>query len=260
MNRILPKADLGFVEFVGGGLSPYESLELINESRPAVILSFVVEGSVQSENAMAGPGSVMVHPPYRLFSEIATGPGLHAWIGFRFATFHPIWSTLRKGGVVQLEMPDEFLASFERLLVVKTPSELSREFFSLLVHVERAIPEHSWGGSHRFQSLCEWIRENTDADLSRATLADRAGMHPNALDRAFRIATGQTLQEYVRSVRLVATKEMLRTSPEPLDSIAMQVGLANGAYLSRWFKLETGLSPSNYRERVKKIRSGYLEI
>lgn len=222
-------------------------------------MSLVCEGSVVSHRELAERGDLMVHVAHRPFSEVAEGPGLHAWLAFQFTSYHPIWSTLALGGVVRPSEPETLREVFDEVFFSETVSSRSAAFFRLLAAVEPVLPMGSYGAEPRFRDLCAWITNNISAELSRGVLAGRAGMHPNSFDRAFRTETGQSSQRYVRSVRLAAAKRLLTSTDLTLDAIAFQTGLATAAYLSRWFRAETGQSPGEYRRCVKKTTSGYLE-
>jgi len=259
VNFALEPVDLGFVRLAGGGIAPYQSLSLVDEVRPATIMSLVCEGSVVSHGELAERGDLMVHVAHRPFSEVAEGPGLHVWLAFQFTSYHPIWSTLARGGVVHPQESLSLREAFDEVFFSETVSSRSAAFFRLLSAVEPLLPKASYGGESRFRDLSAWITRNISADLSRGVLAERAGMHPNSFDRAFRAETGQSSQRYVRSVRLAAVKRFLASTDLTLDAIAFQTGLATAAYLSRWFKCETGQSPNEYRQCVKKTTSSYLE-
>lgn len=256
-------ADIGFAVVSGGGLARYESLNIVDQVHDSVVCSVVCEGKVESEGTTARCGDVMVHPAHRPFSERASQPGLHAWLMFRFETFHPIWSTLHHGCVVRAPAIDTVHSHFDQLKAALDRGSLSVQgaaFLTLLSEFEPSLPASVYGKVPRFQELRQWIVAHPGEDLSRRKLAVRIGMHPNAFDRAFRLETGQSSQEFVRSVRLDRAKRLLAFSSLTLDAIALDVGLATGAYFSRWFKQSSGLSPGQFRESVKKTRTGYLEI
>ena len=62
----------------------------------------------------------------------------------------------------------------------------------------------------------------------------------------FRAATGRSVLEEIRAVRLAKAKELLSGPPLKLDAVANFCGYKSAAAFSIFFKAETGLSPSAY--------------
>jgi AraC-like DNA-binding protein len=61
--------------------------------------------------------------------------------------------------------------------------------------------------------------------------------------------TGLSATHFIRYVRLVQAKELLKKSWLTVSSIAHDCGFADPAYFSRIFKKEFGLSPQEWREQ-----------
>ena len=262
MVELITPVDLGFVTVIGGGIAPYSRLRISNETRSSVICSTVLEGSVATEGATATAGQVMIHPANRPFSEVSDRAGVHEWIAFRFDVFHPIWSTLKMGSVGTLNDPAQTTAAFCRLrsaLCEFSVSHQAEALFAFLNQIEPSVRPDTFGRANRFDHILRYIDQNLHLDLSRSVLADLAGMHPNAFDRAFRIDTGLSSQEFVRSIRISRAKRKVCDASQTLDAVAFSLGLSSAAYFSRWFKFETGQSPTEYREGVNKTRTGYFE-
>jgi AraC family transcriptional regulator len=82
-------------------------------------------------------------------------------------------------------------------------------------------------------------------------VASRVGIHPVHLAREFRKLHGCTVGQYVRRLRVEAACAKLAKSDLPLSAIALEIGFASQAHLSRIFKLVTGLTPARYRAASK---------
>ncbi len=89
-------------------------------------------------------------------------------------------------------------------------------------------------------------------ELSVTYLADKLSVTPNYLSRVFSCETGQTCVEYITSIRLEAAKEMIIHSDMKSYEIAFEVGYNNPDYFSALFKKHAGVSPREFRERVKR--------
>lgn len=98
-------------------------------------------------------------------------------------------------------------------------------------------------------ALQVWLEENLTADLSVATLAERAGMSARHFSRVFATETGTTPAQYVEQVRIGAARRLLETTDQPLNRVAAAVGLASPETLYRIFHRHLGITPGEYRSR-----------
>lgn len=102
----------------------------------------------------------------------------------------------------------------------------------------------------------EIIHDEPGERLTLASLAQRVGVHPVTLARAFRRWSGRTVGEYIRQLRVEHAAEALRTSPRTLAEIALDAGFADQSHFSNVFRREFGLSPSEYRRLAGPLGSG----
>lgn len=82
-----------------------------------------------------------------------------------------------------------------------------------------------------------------------ADIALRSGLPERTLLRRFRAATGMAPRDYVCAVRIEEAKQMLETTPLPVDAVGEAVGYAEPASFRSAFRKRVGLSPSAYRRR-----------
>lgn len=94
--------------------------------------------------------------------------------------------------------------------------------------------------------LDEHFRESLDVPA----LARRFGVSQNYLARRFRANHGLTLQRYVLSRRIEFARHLLNVTRLPLKAVAIESGLSNPQYFHRQFRLATGRSPSEERNRA----------
>lgn len=88
-----------------------------------------------------------------------------------------------------------------------------------------------------------------DSNLSVSTVARLLCITPNYLSRIFHQKTGMTCVEYLTGIRLDEAKKLLvHTSLKNYD-VAEKIGYASAHYFSSLFKKNTGLTPSEYRDR-----------
>jgi AraC family transcriptional regulator len=88
--------------------------------------------------------------------------------------------------------------------------------------------------------------------ISLRDLAELAGVHPVHLARTFRRRHGCTCGEFVRRLRLEAARERIVSSRATLGEIALEAGFSDQSHFTRCFKREIGLTPGEYRARVRR--------
>jgi AraC family transcriptional regulator len=101
----------------------------------------------------------------------------------------------------------------------------------------------------RLLRLLAYIYDHLDGDLSLDTLAEVACMSRFHWHRVFRAATGETIAEAVRRIRLLRAANALVLERAPLNQIAARYGYPNTASFSRAFQAAHGLSPAAFRAR-----------
>ena len=69
------------------------------------------------------------------------------------------------------------------------------------------------------------------------------------VSKLFKNATDMTPQEYRLSFRMNKAKELLKDSSISVQNVAYSVGYNDPFSFSKFFKRETGLSPSEYRKK-----------
>jgi AraC-like DNA-binding protein len=98
------------------------------------------------------------------------------------------------------------------------------------------------------------VRERVHANLGGITLreaAAAAGLVPKSFSRFFREKVGFTFTEWLAAYRVELTARLLREGDYPVGHIAEAVGFVNYRTCERWFLRCTGLTPSEFRRRVK---------
>ena len=86
--------------------------------------------------------------------------------------------------------------------------------------------------------------------LSRAEIAERAGVSESTLAEGFRAVTGRGPVDYLIDLRISRARLLLKTSGARVAQIATQVGIPDVYHFSKLFKKRTGLSPLQYRNRA----------
>ena len=89
------------------------------------------------------------------------------------------------------------------------------------------------------------IEENiADENFSIEDLGSKVGMSRTQLHRKVKALTGKSPSLYLRSIRLLKAKEMIKDDKGNISEIAYSVGFSTVAYFSTCFKEEFGFTPS----------------
>jgi Response regulator containing CheY-like receiver domain and AraC-type DNA-binding domain len=89
-----------------------------------------------------------------------------------------------------------------------------------------------------------------DKSLSGKKIADEVYLTPTYLSALFKRKTGKTMSEYIVQVRIEQAKELLWDKSLKLYHVAEKVGYEDSNYFAKIFKKVTGVSPSEYKERI----------
>ncbi len=76
-------------------------------------------------------------------------------------------------------------------------------------------------------------------------------MSRRLLEIRFRQDTGQSIHQYITSMRMNLFAQKLLASDEPIADVASRLGLNDTRNLSRIFRQAKGCSPMEYRKRHK---------
>ena len=100
--------------------------------------------------------------------------------------------------------------------------------------------------------ILKYVTEHIDTpDLKIDNIADAMGMSRSVLYIKIKQQLGMTPIDFVRHVRIMRACELLKDTDEALSSVAFAVGFSDPKYFSKVFKRETGIVPTEYRERTR---------
>ena len=103
------------------------------------------------------------------------------------------------------------------------------------------------------QVVCElqgYIKLHLDCPLRLQELSDIVSISPSYLSRIFRQVTGQTITNYIQSIKITRALELLADAEKPLCEIAEALGYYDQFHFSKVFKGYVGVSPTAYRNTL----------
>ena len=99
----------------------------------------------------------------------------------------------------------------------------------------------------RINKVVAYINNHLDETLDLKTLANEAALSDFHFHRIFKALKGEAIGGYITRLRLEATARLLRYTTLTIEEIAFNIGYETPASLSKAFKKQYGISPTEYR-------------
>jgi AraC-like DNA-binding protein len=191
----------------------------------------------------------------------ATGQGGHEVHVFRFDD-----ALLRRAGRTSFPsfvgLADPRLGQLADLAVAlaeapEPPPPLVWDAFAILLL--NRLPQNASTQSFQRGGLAPWqvrrtteyMQSNLGRNIALRELAELVGLSPFHFARAFKQSVGDPPHRYLARRRIERACELLAGSDLSVIEIAAQLGYEAPGALSRMFRREIGLSPSDYRRRAR---------
>ena len=99
--------------------------------------------------------------------------------------------------------------------------------------------------------IIQLIENDLDSDTLDVTkLSREVAMSRSVLYRKLKALTGNSIQDFVRVVKLRKAARLLLESDSPISDVAFQSGFSNSKHFSTAFKRQFGKTPSEYRVKA----------
>lgn len=110
-----------------------------------------------------------------------------------------------------------------------------------------AIPDHLAHADPLVERFERWARGRLGKSFSLSEAAIATGSSERTLSRRLRAVLGKSPLSYFQDLRVERAVHLLRTSSDNVDSVAAQVGYADGATLRSLLRRKTGRAVSELR-------------
>ncbi|MCD8105773.1 MAG: response regulator [Lachnospiraceae bacterium] len=118
----------------------------------------------------------------------------------------------------------------------------------LLDDAQNAAPENT-----TIAQIKEYISKNYKNELlSVKDISSHMFLSVSYVCTFFKNETGKTLNQYLTEYRMERAKELLADPQYKISEISSMVGYSDGNYFGKSFKKYTGLTPSEYREKMTR--------
>jgi len=101
----------------------------------------------------------------------------------------------------------------------------------------------------RVNRVIDHVRENLTSDLRLDSLAQVANFSPYHFHRVFKSVVGETLNDYIRRVRVQsAASQLIHNPTRTITEIAVSCGYSSPSAFAREFRQHFGVSASQFRD------------
>lgn len=152
-------------------------------------------------------------------------------------------NAMRQGACEYLLKPVE-REVFQQLLV-KLEEALERKALMDVKPIEN-LGEHQ-SKQQKIQVAISYIHEHYSKDMNMAVVSNEVSMNYTFFSETFKEVTGKSFVDYVKIVRINMAKKLLRSTGLPISQVAAQVGFKDDKHFSKTFKVETNMTPSEYK-------------
>ncbi|HVE53230.1 MAG TPA: helix-turn-helix domain-containing protein [Ramlibacter sp.] len=99
----------------------------------------------------------------------------------------------------------------------------------------------------------QWVAMNYASAAPVQQMVELSQLPDRTFKRRFALATGMAPLDYVHHVRLEEAKQMLESTGDPIEGIAVDIGYSDSSFFSRLFRRKVGMSPVQYRQRFGRL-------
>lgn len=102
----------------------------------------------------------------------------------------------------------------------------------------------------------EYIEKHVSEKITVDELADLVAVGRRSFERRFKLATNNSVLEYIHRIKIEAAKRSFETSRKNMNEVMFDVGYTDTKAFRTVFKKVTGLTPIEYRNKYNKIPAG----
>ncbi len=117
-------------------------------------------------------------------------------------------------------------------------------------------PERKPDREETFREITQYLQNHPSERLSVQDVCKRFGISQATMNRLFRSFAEMSYNSYLTDMRIRISRELLEQNPESyIKDVAEAVGYNDQFYFSRIFRTVTGMSPTEYVERLHEEKT-----
>jgi len=99
----------------------------------------------------------------------------------------------------------------------------------------------------------DYIERKVDERITVDELAEKFGVGRRTFERRFKLATNNSILEYIQRIKIEAAKRSFESSRKNINEVMFDVGYTDTKAFRTIFKKITGLTPVEYRNKYNKM-------
>lgn len=141
----------------------------------------------------------------------------------------------------------------EKILSYENMEQYREEVMEWIMELHRRKnrQEETKSADHRMQTAIEYIRENYNKDLNMAVVSNYLSMNYSLFSYSFKQYTGTSFVNYLKDIRIQEAKKLLSGTDLKIQDISVRVGYENEKHFMKTFRMQCGVSPTEYRKNMK---------
>ncbi len=148
-------------------------------------------------------------------------------------------------------MVHQISAFWDRQLAQKVAQQFSPEIRRPFETLAFRRQHHNLHQDEAIAAIQAQMQSAPERHWTTQELARLVDMSTRNLSRRFQRATGQTIKQYLQSLRLQLAQDWLRHSDLSIAEIAAQLGFGDSSYFSKCFRQQFTQSPGHYRRQSR---------
>ncbi len=152
---------------------------------------------------------------------------------------------------------DEFITKpFDSIKLLNKVNTIQKYYQKTREHFETQIQsyspatrEHSINNDFINMCITNVRSKYNSENFNPITLAQMMNMSHSSLYKKIKLFTGQSVSEFIRTIRLTIAAELIQEGKLTISEIAFEVGISDSKYFRQCFKKQYGTLPSDYNKK-----------
>ena len=160
--------------------------------------------------------------------------------------------TLNNVSEIMLQLP--YLNNFERFLqFFKLMDSIGQSTNLIPLATKEYINKRFSSKNKRIQSIHEYLMNNYRESVDLKQIASLVSMAEGSLCRFFKMHVGITIFEYLNQIKIEFACNLLMDNNLSILDVAIDSGFNNLSHFNKQFKVNTGVTPKEYRLRFNEL-------
>lgn len=160
--------------------------------------------------------------------------------------FH-IFNTVKNAIIQPESIPESFRNLYQRFASSDRYEDLLGMIDDTISSACELLSQRDNATNATVKQILDYVRENSEQDLSLKTLSFQFNVNASYLGQLFRKETGILFSSYINHLRIEKAKELLLQTDMKVTDISAKVGYLEPSHFYKIFKKATGVSPAQFK-------------